>query len=155
MPPHLTSLPTRWTVIIFRRDALQSICLFSTLFIRLVLMMLFLLPRLAVMAPSDPLVATGETLIVHCTLRNYTGPYNASQIYYKMGNNTIDSSYVHILNNITAELRLPNMTRNHSGTHCFCYIKGYQLVLAHQVVTVAGRFESNTTHLYWLTKLLH
>lgn len=126
MPPFLTSAsfgPTNFT---FR----------GQLF--LILIMLFLLPRFAVMIPSDPLVKTGGTLIVNCTLTNYTGQYDANYIYFKFGNKTIDSSYVHVLDSKTASLHLPNMTRSQSGIHCYCYIKDYSEVIGQQVVTVAG-----------------
>lgn len=91
------------------------------------------------MTPKDPLVATGNTLVVNCTLTNYTGPYNISDLYFMFGGENISSSYVKVLDERTAQLQLPNMTRNMSQKHLYCYMPGERMRIGQQAVHVAGK----------------
>ncbi|KAK2183742.1 hypothetical protein NP493_297g01023 [Ridgeia piscesae] len=79
-----------------------------------------------VVIPTDPLVGTGDTLVVNCTLEN-TGPLNinSSTIFFKFGNTRLDAKYVHVMDKNTAQLRMPNMTRSQNSGHIFCYAVEY------------------------------
>lgn len=92
------------------------------------------------MSPRDPLVETGEDLNINCTLRNYTGPSKASDIYFEFDNQTYyGPPYVEVIDSRTAAFSLPNMQKNVSGKHVWCHIPDLKYRLAQQVVTVAGK----------------
>lgn len=92
------------------------------------------------MEPPDPLVQTGSTLILNCTLTNHSLPYNASHIRFKHGGRLIAADYVTVKSTWTAELRLPNVTRNISGHHFFCDLPIPDTHIGQQVITVAGKY---------------
>ena len=88
---------------------------------------------------DNPIVATGETLKLNCTLFNYTDQNNAYHIYFYWEGETVDSKYVHVLSNSTAQVRLPNMKRSYTEHHIYCYLQGVDYRIGQQAVTVAGR----------------
>ena len=90
--------------------------------------------------PDDPLIATGEVLILNCTLRGYSGSLNSSSMYFQFLTNehNVSSDFVHILNVRTAQVRIPDMRREYSSQHIFCYMPDQDYRIGQQVVTVAG-----------------
>lgn len=96
----------------------------------------------AVMSPSDPLVATGDTLVVNCTLRDVWGLEGlrpSEDVFFTVGLQRLPSHYVHVLDHLTAQLRWPNMTRRNSLNHIFCYWHNMTYHVSHEVITVAGQ----------------
>ena len=100
------------------------------------------------MTPSDPLITTGDELVLNCTL-NTTHYGNSSGIYFQFGDRRIDEVdglvfSMEALDEFTMQLRWQNMTRKYSNKHFFCYLtnsddpsKPYRV--AQQVVVVAGK----------------
>lgn len=96
----------------------------------------------AVMSPSDPLVASGDTLVVNCTLRDVWGLEGlrpSEDVFFTVGLQRLPSHYVHVLDSLTAQLRWPNMTRRNSLNHIFCYWHNMTYHVSHEVITVAGQ----------------
>ena len=100
------------------------------------------------MAPPDPLVATGHTLIVNCTVFDYPNGLvhdsPADYIFFTLGLQTVPSVHVHSLDSHTAQLRWPNMNRTYSFNHLFCYWLNMSYLISHEVITVAGKALSVT-----------
>ena len=95
------------------------------------------------MLPRDPLVQTGTTLELNCTiLSKYNGTHTASDITFHVGNETygVTHPYVTVLEESKmSTLRLPNVTRDISGTRAQCYIPDVEHRLGEQYVRVAGK----------------
>ena len=95
------------------------------------------------MLPRDPLVQTGTTLELNCTiLPKYNGTHTASDITFHVGNETygVTHPYVTVLEESKmSTLRLPNVTRDISGTRAQCYIPDVEHRLGEQYVRVAGK----------------
>ena len=98
---------------------------------------------LTVMLPRDPLVQTGTTLELNCSiLPKYNGTYTASDITFHVGNATygVGHPYVTVLEESKmSTLRLPNVTRDLSDTRVQCYIPDVEHRLGEQYVRVAGK----------------
>ena len=95
--------------------------------------------------PNDPLVATGETLILNCSLKDgYNGTLTSGAIYFQWLNVVYNTSheYVVVLNDRVAQLRMPGMRRSDSSQNMFCYIPDAQYRLGQQVITIAGELMS-------------
>ena len=95
------------------------------------------------MLPRDPLVQTGTTLELNCSiLPKYNGTHTASDITFHVGNATygVGHPYVTVLEESKmSTLRLPNVTRDLSDTRVQCYIPDVEHRLGGQLVRVAGK----------------
>ncbi len=97
------------------------------------------------MHPRDPLVQTGGTLNVTCSLpSDYDGPYNSSDIYFRFDRRIYnDSTHITIINATTAEFTMEDMARDISGRHLFCLLpqaEGVERVVSgQQAITVGGK----------------
>ena len=98
------------------------------------------------MTPTDPYVLQGEKLELNCTIQRdqYEGPKTASDIVFTAGVTPIPSKYVHILNETTAQLVLPNISEIATVTKPFnCFFPPEngtnKVLLGKQFVHIASK----------------
>ena len=89
--------------------------------------------------PEDPLVEEGHTLVLNCTLTDYKGPYNASDISFRAAGQRFSDTYVRVLSPVTAQLVLPNVTVVKYGNKMFRCGVPDATTLGHQSLTVASK----------------
>ena len=94
------------------------------------------------MTPPNPLVATGDTLELNCTLSDPLAMgKNASSLYFEPpGDVVVNLEYVTVLDEKTISLRYPNASKSLNG-HWFCrqYEATDSLNFGQQSILVAGR----------------
>ena len=89
--------------------------------------------------PSDPMVVSGSTLELNCTMSDVLEGENVSALYFIRGRLRVPDRYVKVVDNRTVTLQYPNAQRNDSG-HWFCRLPGNDSnkLVGQQDVKVAG-----------------
>ena len=107
----------------------------------------------AVVLPADPLIQTGSTLRMTCSIPDrYDGPCDSSDISFMLDQQIYnDSTHGTIIDHTMAELVIEDVTRDMSGKHVYCIPPADSgLVTGEQILTVAGRMiPIYFPHLQW------
>jgi hypothetical protein len=88
--------------------------------------------------PRDPILEVGQNLTLECILSpKDAASFTAHDLYFKLGNETIDDRYVRVVDNYTAELNKPMTNKLHM--HVFCYARGKYERIGQQNVMVGRK----------------